>query len=338
LQPEDDMPTETEMRVCVKAPAKINLTFDVTGELPDGYHSIVSIFHAITLEDMLTVDLHAGIADRLSLEMTVEFVGEPGIFPLDENNLIAKAAQAFDKSTGALAKRALTVSVKKQIPIGAGLAGGSSNAAAMLVALNTLFASPLSQKQLLELAITLGADVPFLIAGDTQLGKGKGEILSPVEVLEPMTFVVIKPRQLSISTPSVFSSYDQWLIERGREWKPLIDHNAVVEALSCGNLQRATQGFANVFEPLVFDSHPRLALIKERLLELGCWSAQLSGSGPSIFGVVANMDMAHMIRRKLKEDEARGETAWTRGSAPWQVDCFLAQSAGAGVSIDVEQC
>jgi 4-diphosphocytidyl-2-C-methyl-D-erythritol kinase len=329
------MPTEREMRICVKAPAKINLTFDVTGDLPGGYHSIVSLFHAITLEDWLTVQIYEQQEDAFKLEMSAEFVGEPGVFPLDDNNLIAKAARAFDEKTKLLARHSIRVAVKKQIPIGAGLAGGSSNAAAMLVALNSLTGSPLGIADLCELATRLGADVPFLISGGTQLGKGKGEILSSVSVAEPMTFIVAKPRQLAVSTPSVFAAYDKWVDEKGLNWKPPVDHDAAIDSLGRGDLESATKCFANVFEPIVFNMHPDLASVKEKLLEFGCWSAQLSGSGPSIFGVVANMDMAHMIRRRLKETEARGEAAWMQKSA-WDLDCFFAQSAGAGVSVEME--
>ena len=329
------MPTETEKRICVKAPAKINLTFDVTGDLPGGYHSIVSLFHAITLEDWLAVEAERQDNAEMKLEITAEFVGEPGVFPLDQNNLIAKAAKAFHERTQLLTYYIVRVAVRKQIPIGAGLAGGSSNAAAMLVALNHAFGCPLSTADLCELAITLGADVPFLISGSTQLGKSKGEDLSPVSIAERLTFIVVKPRQLSVSTPSVFSAYDRWMEEKGGSWKPIIDHDGAIDTLQRGDLESATKCFANVFEPIVFQMHPPLASIKQRLLEFGCWSAQLSGSGPSIFGVVANMEMAHMIRRKLKETEARGEAPWLEEGG-WQLDCYFAQSAGTGVSVDGE--
>lgn len=330
------MPTETEKRICVKAPAKINLTFDVTGDLPDGYHSIVSLFHAITLEDWLSVQVRKHDEQGLKLEITAQLIGQPGIFPLDQNNLIAKAARVFHGKTRQLPQHLIRVAVKKQIPIGAGLAGGSSNAAAMLVALNNLFDTPLSVAELSELAITIGADVPFLIRGGTQLGKGKGEELSVKSISEKLTFVVVKPRQLSVSTPCVFSEYDRWMKERGSDWKAPIDHDGAIGALEKGDLEGATRLFSNVFEPIVFQMHPGLVSIKQRLLDFGCWSAQLSGSGPSIFGVVANMDMAHMIRRKLKEAEARGEAGWLEENG-WQLDCYFAQSSGAGVTVEYER-
>lgn len=329
------MPTETEKRICVKAPAKINLTFDVTGDLPGGYHSIVSLFHAITLEDWLSVQVEPQEIKEMKVQIAAEFVGEPGVFPLDQNNLIARAAKVFHEKTQMLTHHFVRVAVRKQIPIGAGLAGGSSNAAAMLVALNNVFGCPLSIADLSELAITLGADVPFLISGSTQLGKSKGEDLSPVAFAERLTFIVVKPRQLSVSTPAVFAEYDRWMEEKGGNWKPIINHQGAIDALQHGDLESATKCFANIFEPIVFQMHPPLASIKQRLLDLGSWSAQLSGSGPSIFGVVANMDMAHMIRRKLKETEARGEAPWLNEKG-WQLDCYFAQSSGAGVCLDVE--
>ncbi|MBX9950727.1 MAG: 4-(cytidine 5'-diphospho)-2-C-methyl-D-erythritol kinase [Candidatus Obscuribacterales bacterium] len=326
------MQLETELRASVKSPAKVNLTFDVTGDLPGGYHSIVSLFHAISLEDVLDLQIIEGASDNLEMELNAEFVGEPGVFPLDDSNLIAKAAKAFHLSTGLLKKKLLRVSVSKQIPIGAGLAGGSSNAAAVLVGLNELYENPLKEGELFDIATSIGADVPFLIRGGTQLGKGKGEILTPIAIEERLTFVVLKPRQLAVSTPSVFCAYDQWVEQRDAGWRPVIDHEAALQSLLSGNLEDATKCFANVFEPIVFDMHPSLASIKQRLLDLGCWSAQLSGSGPSIFGVVANLEMAHMVRRKFKEDETRGDSVWRKREG-WEIDCFIAESIGCGVQL-----
>ncbi len=319
------------MHIRVNAPAKINLTFDVTGDLPDGYHSIVSLFQAITLDDELSFDLQKGHGDEVEIEMTADFIGEPGQFPLGENNLIARAAREFQKKTGLLSNRLLRINVTKKIPIGAGLAGGSSNAAAVLVALNHLFSFPLSQSDLLQIATTLGADVSFLLAGGTQLGKGKGELLTPISVSEKISFVVLKPRQLSISTPTVFAAYDR-LCKQGKEWKPKIEHDRAINFLVEGDLENAVKCFGNVFEPIVFDMHPSLALIKQRLLDFGCWSAQLTGSGPSIFAVVANLEMAHAVRRTFKEEETRGDCHWLREDG-WEIDCFIAESKGEGVQI-----
>lgn len=328
------MQTEIELQANVKAPAKVNLTFDVTGDLPDGYHSIVSLFHSISIDDILNVQIQSGHGDQLEMKLTAEFVGEPGSFPIDENNLIARAAKAFNAKTGLLKGRLLRINVKKQIPIGAGLAGGSSNAAAILVALNNLCSAPLKETDLCAIATEIGADVPFLIAGGTQLGKGKGEILTPIAVRERLSFVVLKPRQLSISTPSVFAAYDRWMKEKGATWKIQIDHQGAIDSLLAGDLEGATKRFANVFEPIVFDMYPPLALIKERLLELGCWSAQLSGSGPSIFAVVSNLEMAHAIRRKFKEGETRGNSPWMKKG--WEIDCYIAESADCGVRFYTE--
>lgn len=326
------MQLETELKAVVKSPAKVNLTFDVTGDLPGGYHSIVSIFHSITLEDVLDLQITQGVSEEVEMELSAEFLGEPGAFPLDQNNLIAKAADSFNIATGLLKNRFLRIAVKKQIPIGAGLAGGSSNAAAALVALNELFKKPLKEMELLEIATNLGADVPFLIKGGTQLGKGKGEILTPLVIDERLAFVVVKPRQLAVSTPSVFAAYDKWVAGKTPEWRPSIDHQKAIDALASGNLEAATKSFANVFEPIVFDMYPSLSLIKQRLLELGCWSAQLSGSGPSVFAVVANLEMAHMVRRKFKEEETRGDSLWLKREG-WEIDCFIAESSGSGVQI-----
>lgn len=327
------MPTETDKRVSVQSPAKINLTFDVTGDLPNGYHSIVSIFHAISLSDEMTVSVRAGV-DALAFVLDAEFIGAPGVFPLDENNLIAKAGHAFHNRTGLLETSLVQVRVKKQIPIGAGLAGGSSNAAAMLVALNDIFDSPLSETELHAIGTTIGADVPFLIKGGTQLGKGKGEILEAVTVAEPLHFVVVKPRQLAVSTPSVFAAYDIWNSERKDNWRPNFDYLRVSKFLANGDFEGAAKNFGNVFEPIVFEMHPALFSIKQKLLELGAWTAQLSGSGPSIFAVFADVEMAEMIGREFKEYKTKGTAPWT--ASGWEVDCFVCRSVSHGAQILVE--
>ncbi len=330
------MKIEREMQVCVKSPAKVNLTFDVTGDLPNGYHSIVSLFHAISLNDVLNVTIRPALEVEPAIEISAELSGEPGSFPLDESNLIVRAARAFNEKTGLLKNCSLTMHVEKQIPIGAGLAGGSSNAAAALLSLNYLFSSPLSACEIAEMGTTLGADVPFLIAGGTQLGKGKGEILTPLDIKERMAFAVVKPRQLSIATPSVFKAYDLWAAKNDRSWRPIINHQSAIDYLISGDLEGATKSFANVFEPIVFDMHPGLASIKKMLLDLGAWAAQLSGSGPSIFAVVANLEMAHEVKRKLKEAETRGDCPWLKDHG-WQVDCFIAESSGCGVQLFSER-
>lgn len=329
------MRSDTKMDVRVKAPAKVNLTFDVTGTLPDNYHSIVSIFQAVSLEDFLTFKVFEDSSQDCAITIDAEFVGHPGSFPLDQNNLIARAARAFHAKTNSLAGKSLAVFVEKQIPIGAGLAGGSSNAAATFIGLNSLFGAPLSNAELRELAVQIGADVPFLIDGGTQLGQGKGEILKPLDITEKLTLVIVKPRNLSISTPSVFRDYDMRLQTDSSDWRPKQNHDLAISGLREGAIEIATESFGNVFEPIVFANHPTLGLIKEYLLGMDCWCAQLSGSGPSIFAVVSNLDMAHFVRRKLKEAETRGVAPWSKEDG-WEVDCYFAESVPYGAIVDAE--
>lgn len=326
------MRSGTTMDVRVKTPAKVNLTFDVTGTLPDNYHSIVSIFQAVSLEDDLTLNLIDDENSDCEITIKAQMIGHPGSFPLDQDNLIARAAQAFHSKTDLLSNKRLNVFVEKQIPIGAGLAGGSSNAAATFVGLNSLFNSPLSNSDLRDLAVKIGADVPFLIEGGTQLGMGKGEILEPLDIHEKLTFVIVKPRNLSISTPSVFGDYDKRLLKDKSNWRPDQNYELAIESLRAGEIETATASFGNVFEPIVFANHPTLGLIKDYLLNLGCWCAQLSGSGPSIFAVVSSLDMAHAVRRKLKEAETRGAAPWSSQSG-WEVDCYFAESVPHGAVV-----
>ena len=209
------------------------------------------------------------------------------------------------------------IKIEKQIPIQAGLAGGSANAAASLVAMNSLFDNQLSEKKLLELGSQLGADIPFCIKGGTCFGTGKGDILEEVKNPNKLYMILVKPRYLSISTPMLFGLYDKYVKELvetkyKKELEEYLSNQSscqneeilkhcysllrtktstsqtrlATEAISRGDLESFFKNLTNHFENIFFKLHPELLLLKEKLLEFGCWTANLTGSGPTIYGTV----------------------------------------------------
>lgn len=304
--------------------------------MPDGYHEIATVFQSIELEDELTFTFSQAESDAVSTELSASLTGEPGSFPLDDTNLIVKAIRAFrEHATNEHPRVAHPINVRvhvdKKIPIGAGLAGGSTDGAAALVAMNHYYGHPLTNSQLKDIAARLGADMPFCLSGGTQLGLNKGDELTAYDVPLKLQFVIVKPRQLSIATPWVYKEYDAWL-EQPSSSGDRIDPKCIIEYLQRGKIDEAASGFRNAFEPVVFGHYQGLAQIRDHLLALGCTRAHLSGSGPSLFALVPTLETAHFIRRKLIEEEARGDAIWT-SKYGWHLDCFIAESVNYGARV-----
>jgi 4-diphosphocytidyl-2-C-methyl-D-erythritol kinase len=279
------------------APAKINLTFDILGTMPDGYHQVETLLQSVDLMDECAFDIVDAAQTEINIALEDQLL-KRSEFPLGPDNLIAKAATLFSVETGKNFRA--DVLVNKVIPIGAGLAGGSADAAATLVALNEHFGRPLTTSKLIELGRGLGADVPFCIEGGTALGTHRGDHLSPVQSLLSFTFCIVKPLKISVSTPWAYGKFDEY---GGTINKP--DTALAAEALKNGDLQAAVDSFGNVFEPVIFAEHPVLKELKATLLKHGAWHVQLSGSGPALFAIAADIEHAHYIRRKiLKTDDA----------------------------------
>lgn len=290
------------------APAKINLTFDILGLLPGGYHEVITLLQSIDLEDELTFEFSQ--AEELSVSISCDTVPAK-IFPTDDSNLISKAAKLFvaewrsrKADSGMQAEfLKIKVQVEKVIPIGAGLAGGSADAAATLVALNHVYGMPFSADEMNELAAQLGADVPFCLQGGTAVGTHRGDRLQALPEAADTTlfYCVVKPRALSVSTPWAFKKYDEFT---GTLSKP--DCAAASQALADSDLPKAISAFGNVFEPVIFAQLEQLQPLKDKLVQLGAWCCHLSGSGPALYAVVANREHAHYIRRKVMKNDDDG--------------------------------
>jgi len=320
------------LKVVARAPAKLNLTFEIVGELPDGYHEVSTLMQAIDIEDELTFEFAPASELSVSLQCssgTTDGGAASGGFPLDDSNLIVKAARLFLSTRGERNGLAARVTVDKQIPIAAGLAGGSADAAATMVALNYHYGHPFSPEEMLALAGKLGADVPFCLEGGMRIGRGRGDELEAVGQAGKLHFVVVKPRNLAISTAWVYGAYDEWLSEEespdtGKRdgWTPP-DMVGAVAALRGGDLETATGCFGDDLEPVVFSHHPELARLKAALLALGAWCCHLTGSGPTLYAVVPDREAAHAMRRRFLEGHG--------GS--FDVDFLMAKSVDFGARL-----
>lgn len=249
----------------VKAYAKINLGLHIVGKRSDGFHDVETIFHRIDLFDSINIENSADI----SIACT-----DPSI-PVDSGNLCWKAAEMLRKESG-IASGAL-ITIKKKIPVGAGLGGGSSDAAAVLTALNAMWGLSLSEDVLRRIALQLGSDVPFFLEKGSAFGEGRGERLTPLELNLPYWIVLVNPN-IHVSTPWAYTRLSE---ERNGTFphRPrLIEH--IGKDVVAGVLRAE-----NDFEGIVFREHPKIGLIKQQLNELGAVLSLMSGSGSTMFGL-----------------------------------------------------
>jgi 4-diphosphocytidyl-2-C-methyl-D-erythritol kinase len=312
------------MQICVQAPAKLNLTFDIRGTLPDGYHEVETLLQSVDLADKLAIS----VQPHCELSFHIQCMGEhiPDSFPLDQTNLIARAAGSFFQAANIRPDYKIDVEIEKIIPIGAGLAGGSADAAAMLFALNQLFDHPLDGNQLKVIGSSLGADVPFCLDGGTQIGRHRGDQLEVLNNEHRLYFCIVKPKKLSVSTPWAYQQYDQF---RQPIAKP--DTIKAASALCEGRLDEAIDNFGNVFEPVIFAQFSELIALKQQLLKLGSWRCHLSGSGPALYAVVADREMAHFMRRKILKNDDDGFIYIAVESQT--LDFFITESTTHGIKV-----
>lgn len=253
--------------VSVEANAKINLTLDILGVRPDGYHEVEMVMQSVGLFDTITLERRP---EGLSLRM------DGADLPADETNLAWKAARLFLDANRI--ESGVSVAVEKRIPIAAGLAGGSADAAGVLIGMNRLFGIGLSPGELCALGEKLGSDVPFCVQGGTMLATGRGEILRRLPAL-PQMFVVLAKPPMGVSTAWAYKAFD----ETGAVRRP--DTRAMLTALSEGNVAKIADGLANVLEEATMKAHPIIGDYKRLLVENGAAASLMSGSGPTVFGL-----------------------------------------------------
>lgn len=271
--------------VVVRAPAKLNLTLDVLGKREDGYHEMKMVMQSVSLADTLTLTQEEGEGIFLSANL--------GFLPLDGRNLAVKAAQELQRSTGVKLGR-LSIEMKKQIPVCAGTAGGSSDAAAVLRGLNELLGLGLSIDELAEIGKKVGSDVPYCVLGGTALAEGRGERITPLPALPTCHVVMVKP-DFPVSTPQLFAK----LGERKVRCHP--DTAGMLTAIERGDLNAVARRLYNVFEEVLPPKRrERVEELKRALLDGGALGSCMTGTGPTVFGIFDRQDLAEQTHRNLK--------------------------------------
>ena len=266
--------------------AKINLTLDVLGKRPDGYHDLKSVMQTISIRDDIEIDIDTGKSWELHCS-------KEGI-PLDERNLAWKAAKVYCDAIGK-DPNGITIRIAKRIPSEAGLGGGSADAGAVLRAINRYYGEPLSIFALAELGSQVGSDVPFCTLCGTAMVEGRGERLRKLPDLPDCCFVVCKP-DFSSSTPELYRKLDESVIGK----RP--DHQAMESALLAGDLGKIAENIYNVFDPVVTKDHLELNYIKSIFNSYGSVAQQMTGSGSAVFGIVTSFEHAAVICNMLKDN------------------------------------
>ena len=270
----------------IQAFAKLNLTLDILGKREDGYHDLRMVMQSITLADTLTLEENQGEGLRVSANLH--------FLPTGEKNLAAAAALRFWEALGREPEN-LDIRIEKRIPVCAGMAGGSSDAAAVLRALNQRSGEPFSPKELARLGERVGSDVPYCVLGGTALAEGRGEVLTPLPPLPRCWVVACKP-DFPISTPELFAQADRVKLRR----RP--DTAGLVAALEAGDLGGVARRMYNVFEDVLpARLYTRVAEIKNILIQCGALGANMSGSGPTAFGLFDRLEAAQEARACLAQ-------------------------------------
>lgn len=256
--------------VTVKAPGKINLALQVGPKNSAGYHDLLTVFQAVDVWETLTAEDAAEFSLTVSGDVVLDEI------PLDESNLVIAAARAVQRVTGH--GGAASFHVDKKVPVGGGMAGGSADAAAALIAVDALWGTNLSQVQLLELASELGSDVPFMLEGYTQIGRGRGHLLDAIESL-PFFWVVV-PQPLHLSTPLVYSTLDE-LRGDGSPALPASPSQGLLDALFAGEAHALAPELVNDLAAPALALAPQIQSVLDLGAQLGALAGMVSGSGPT---------------------------------------------------------
>lgn len=269
----------------IKSPAKVNLILDVVSKRKDGYHNLETIMVPVSLCDNIEI---AG-----TMSNQIEIISNNKDLPTNSRNIIHKAVKLLQNKTGI--KKGVIIKLNKKIPIAAGLGGGSSNGASVLLALNKLWKTRLTRKQLMEIGKTLGADVPFFIYGKTALAKGIGEKIYPIKIKRDFWSILINPG-FPVSTAWVYRNLNLALTKKAK------DNNKLISLLKKGEHPDLWGKYLfNDLENVTLQKFPVLTEIKKAIMESGALNVLMSGSGPSVFGVFASRDKALIAYNNLKK-------------------------------------
>ncbi len=304
-----------ETNVTVKGYAKINLGLDVIGKLENGYHLLRSVMQQIDLYDTIELSRLSGQMEKEDIYDVSEAssnakIAEAAIkndlqipqakiiltsdseeVPLDQNNLAYKAAKLLMGHDGI--GEGVHIHIIKRIPVAAGLAGGSTDAAAVLMGMNELFGLGHSKDELQELGVKLGADVPFCIMGGTALAEGIGERLTPIKAMPTMCLVIAKP-SIGVSTKYV---YENLRLEQVTH----PDTEKILTAMQRKDLIEMTGLLGNVLESVTIEKYPLIRELKDAMLETGAIGSLMSGSGPTVFGIFDTMEKAAEAGKRMRQ-------------------------------------
>ena len=270
----------------LRALAKINLGLDILGKREDGYHEVRMIMQTIQMYDVLEIKKKK--APGISLSVNYPYI------PCDERNLVYKAAKLlmdeFQVTSG------VEIDLRKFIPTAAGMGGGSSDAAAVLVGVNRMFQLGLTKRELMERSVAIGADVPFCVLRGTSLAEGIGEILTPLPSL-PKCFVLIAKPPINVSTKFVYTNL------RANELTCHPDIDGQIRALQDGDLEAVCKKMGNVLETVTIPAYPIIQTIKDKMIQCGAVNAMMSGSGPTVFGIFNEREQAERAAELLREED-----------------------------------
>ena len=283
----------------IEGKAKINLTLDILGKRPDGYHEVSMIMQSIALHDTLTMEK---MREGIGLKISVPWM------KADESNLGWKAANLVKERCGV--KGGVNIHLTKRIPVAAGLAGGSADAAAVLRGMDRLYGLGLTDEELCSLGAELGSDIPFCLMGGTQLSTGRGEVLRRLKGMPTAWVVLAKPR-VSVSTAWAYQNYD----EQGAERHP--DNDLVEQKIISQDLKAMAPLLCNVLESVTIKKYEVIDRYKQLMMEKGALMSMMSGSGPTVFGLTAKKSEALRIAAHLRHVT--------------RADVFVTRTSGCGV-------
>lgn len=303
------------------APAKINLHLEIIGDRTDGYHELIMIMQSVNLGD--TIHLRANGTDNIRLLCNHPLV------PLDSTNLAYKAVKLIQEKyphTG-YNLGGVDITIEKNIPVAAGLAGGSTNAAAVLVGLNLLWSLGLTQPELRDLAALLGSDVPFCIGGGSAIATGRGEKIEPLPDLKDFWVILAKYNNLTVSTPWAYKAYREqfnhlYVCDRTdvEQRTHKVHSGALVKAIHHQDIQQIGALIYNDLEKVVLPEYPAVKALIDAFKEENVLGAMMSGSGPTVFALCENQESAENITQKVKEKINDGN-----------LECWITQMCPHGI-------
>lgn len=273
-------------RIELKALGKINLGLDVLGKRENGYHDVRMVMQTVYLYDQITIKKRK--KPGIGLETNLYYL------PVNENNLTYRAAKLLKDEFHI--EEGVSIRLEKHIPVAAGMAGGSSNAAAVLFGMNRMFGLGLTTEELMERGVLLGADVPYCIMRGTVLAEGIGEILTPLSPM-PKCYVLLAKPPVAVSTKLVYEKLDS------QEIKIHPDIDAIIEGLKEKSLSKIAASMGNVLENVTIEEYPVIEEIKNIMKRAGALNAMMSGSGPTVFGIFDDKEPARAAAQKIKDTQ-----------------------------------